>query len=194
MIAAIVLAAGLSRRMGNPKINLPWGDVTILGQVVRTLGEAGVNDIVVVTGGTQVEGAESWQGLPYRLMHNPDYASGEMLSSLHIGLEAQSATAEAVLIALGDMPAVPVASIQSVIESWLANHAPLVVPSYQMRRGHPWLAARSLWPSLLSLQPPDTLRSFLNQHQEEIQYVNVSSPGILLDLDTPADYENHKPC
>lgn len=190
----MVLAAGLSRRMGNPKINLPWGDVTILGQVVRTLAEAGVDDIVIVTGGTPVEGTDRWLGLPFRLVHNPDYASGEMLSSLRAGLGALPGETEAVLIALGDMPAVPVEAIRSVLEAWRSSHASLVVPSYQMRRGHPWLVTPQLWPALLSLQSPATLRTFLNQHQAAIQYVNVDSPGILLDLDTPADYANHKPC
>jgi molybdenum cofactor cytidylyltransferase len=194
MISAVVLAAGLSSRMGKPKINLPWADTTILGQVVRTLGAAGVDDIVVVTGGTPVEGIEDWLGMPFRLVPNLDYASGEMLSSLHVGVQAQSPTAEAMLVALGDMPAVPVSAVQAVISAWTETHTSLVIPSFKMRRGHPWLVGRSLWPSLLDLQPPDTLRSFLNQNQAAIQYVNVESPGVLLDLDTPGDYENHKPC
>lgn len=194
MIAAIVLAAGLSTRMGKPKINLPWGARTILGQVVHSIGTAGVSDIVVVTGGTPVEGLDTWQGLPFRLVLNPDYASGEMLTSLQVGLQAQKDESEAVLIALGDMPGVPREAIEAVMAAWMESQSPLVIPSYQMRRGHPWLVSRSLWPDLLKLRPPETLRSFLNRYQACIQYVNVEYPGILLDLDTPKDYEDYKPC
>jgi molybdenum cofactor cytidylyltransferase len=78
--------------------------------------------------------------------------------------------------------------------AWNESHFSLVIPSYQMRRGHPWLVSRSLWNELLELKPPETLRSFLNRHLEDIHYVEVDNAGILLDLDTPGDYEKHKPC
>jgi molybdenum cofactor cytidylyltransferase len=62
-----------------------------------------------------------------------------------------------------------------------------------MRRGHPWLVARSLWNELLELQPPQSPRDFLNRHAGEILYVEVDNPSILADLDTPDDYRNAHP-
>jgi len=67
------------------------------------------------------------------------------------------------------------------------------VPSFQMRRGHPWLVARPLWPEILALKPPESTRDFLAGHAHEIHYVNVDTPSILADLDTPEDYEKSHP-
>ena len=69
----------------------------------------------------------------------------------------------------------------------------IVVPSHQMRRGHPWLVARELWDEILELRAPKSMRDFLNAHKDEIFYVECDSPRILQDLDTPADYLKYKP-
>ena len=86
MTAAIVLAAGLSRRMGRFKLTLPWGDRTVIGQVVATLEAAGIEEIVVVAGHRGDEVTEALAGTTARIVFNPDYASGEMLSSIRTGL------------------------------------------------------------------------------------------------------------
>jgi molybdenum cofactor cytidylyltransferase len=88
MNAAIVLAAGLSRRMGCFKLTLPWGGRTVIGQVVATLEAAGVGEIIVVTGHRADEVAAALGGTTAHLVHNPDYAAGEMLSSIKIGVRA----------------------------------------------------------------------------------------------------------
>jgi CTP:molybdopterin cytidylyltransferase MocA len=62
-----------------------------------------------------------------------------------------------------------------------------------MRRGHPWLAARSLWDEILELDPPQTLRDFLNIHAQDIQYIGIDSPSILADMDTPEEYRASRP-
>ena len=67
------------------------------------------------------------------------------------------------------------------------------MPSFQMRRGHPWLVTRPFWNEILELKPPQSLRDFLNSHASEIQYVNVDTPGVLADLDTPDDYHRSRP-
>jgi len=69
----------------------------------------------------------------------------------------------------------------------------LVIPSFQMRRGHPWLIARQLWQEVLEIKPPRTLRDFLQANQEKITYVVVDTPTIFWDIDTPEDYERQKP-
>jgi len=197
MISAIVLAAGRSERMGTPKMSLPWGETTVIGKVVSTLLGSQVDQVVVVTGGGRAEVEAALRrlppGLPVRSVHNPHYAAGEMLSSLQVGIAALGESVVATLIALGDQPQMEEQVVTAIISAYRQNGAGLVVPSYQMRRGHPMLVARPLWIELLSLRPPQTLRELLLAHSDQIQYVNVDTPTILQDLDTPGDYQHYRP-
>ena len=79
------------------------------------------------------------------------------------------------------------------MEAFEARKSNLVVPSYRMRRGHPWLVARPLWEEVLGMSPTESPREFLNRHAEEIEYVNVDNPSILADLDTFEEYLNSRP-
>lgn len=193
MIAAIILAAGQSKRMGQPKMLLPWGHLTVIEQVVSTFLEAGIEDIVVVTGGTRERVDAAIKHYPVRREHNPGYEIGEMLSSLHCGLRAMKAEAEAVLIGLGDQPQVESGTVRQIREAYLERRSPLLVPSFQRRRGHPWLVGRALWDELLTMKSPESPRDFLNRHATHIDYLNMDSPSILADLDTPQDYQTSRP-
>jgi molybdenum cofactor cytidylyltransferase len=192
MITALILAAGQSKRMGQPKMLLPWGTTTVLGQVIHIFKAAGVEDILVVTGGAR-EQVEVLVGVSARTVFNPGFAEGEMLSSIQVGLAELSPETEAVLIGLGDQPQVQERSVKLVVDEYAKSKASLVVPSFQMRRGHPWLATRKHWSEILHLDPGDTLRDFLNRHATDIRYVEVNDPGILKDLDTPHDYLKSRP-
>jgi molybdenum cofactor cytidylyltransferase len=193
MIAAIVLAAGQSTRMGCPKMILPWGQTTVIGQVVNTLATAGVGHIVAVVGGVHDEVETALQGLPVKLVYNPRYVEGDMLLSFQIGLSALEEQFEAALLALGDQPQVESQVVQDILTTYQMTHAPLVVPSYRMRRGHPWLLARSLWQAIFDMQPPSTLRDFLNTHASQIHYLPVDIGTVLQDLDTPEAYNRSRP-
>lgn len=193
MIAAVVLAAGLSRRMGRPKMTLPWGETTVIGQVVLVLEQAGVDEIVVVTGGARQQVEAALSGLPVHISFNPRFAEDEMLFSLKTGLSVLEAHFEAALVALGDQPQVQIQVVRALLETFNQTAAPMIIPSYQLRRGHPWLMARSLWPSILDLQPGKTMRDFINQHADQICYLNVETPSVLKDLDTPEDYRRERP-
>lgn len=196
MISAIILAAGESKRMGRPKMLLPWGDRTVLGQVISTYQAAGVQDILVVTGGVREQVEAIADQLGARCVFNEAYSSGEMLSSLQRGLGSlaqEGAEVEAALIGLGDQPQVQDGCVRRICEAFQAQKERLIVPSYQRRRGHPWLVERSLWNDLLELRPPRSPRDFLNRHTGEIRYVEVDTPSILADLDTPQDYQESHP-
>ena len=193
MLTAIVLAAGESRRMGSPKINLPWGGTTVLGQVLQTLLQAGIDEIILVTGAHPVQGLEGYIEQGVKAVHNPDYVSGEMLSSIKAGLQAASAESAAALLVLGDQPQMELKVVQAVLETYRRNQPAILIPSYQMRRGHPGVLSRSLWAEIMALQPPATLHDFLNAHAEEIQYLEVETSTVLQDLDTPEDYERYRP-
>jgi len=193
MIVPLVLAAGLSRRMGQPKMVMPWRDTTIIGQVISSLIEVGLTEVWVVTGGAHQEVDTALQGMPIQFIFNPDYANGEMLGSIQVGLQSVPASTMAVLIVLGDQPQMEVNTLQKVLIAYETHQQNLVVPSYQMRRGHPWVLPRRFWAEVLALESPSTLRDFLQKHHDEIHYVNIDSPSILMDLDTLQDYIKNKP-
>ncbi len=193
-VIAVVLAAGLSRRMGTPKLVLPWGQRTVIGQVVTVLQEAGLREIILVTGGAEALVREALHGQAVRFIHNTAYASGEMLSSVKTGLTtAMHASAEAALITLGDQPQIQVDVVRVLLNRWQMKREGIIIPSYQMRRGHPWLISRSLWSEVLALQAGGTLRDFLKAHAAEIDHLTVEHDSILQDLDTPEVYERQRP-
>lgn len=200
-ISALLLAAGESRRMGQPKLLLPWGGTTVLGQVVATFAAAGVDEILVVTGGNRepVESLvkELTDRFPLRAVYNPGFARGGMVSSIRCGIEAlfsspSSSLSGAALIGLGDQPQVREETVRRIWTAFVETGKPLVVPSYRNRRGHPWLAARPLWEELLALSESVTPRQFLTAHNGSIEYIEADET-ILQDLDTPEEYARQRP-
>jgi molybdenum cofactor cytidylyltransferase len=196
-ISAILLAAGESKRMGQAKMLLPWGNSTVLGQVVTTFAAAGIEDLVVVTGGArrEVEAlvAKLGEDFPVRPVFNPDYRHGEMLSSIQAGVAALAPGQEAALVGLGDQPQVRESVVRRISAVFSQTGAPLVIPSFNRRRGHPWLAARPLWAEFLALPQTTTPRQFLETHATEITYLTVEDDSILRDVDTPEDYASQRP-
>jgi molybdenum cofactor cytidylyltransferase len=195
-ISVVILAAGESLRMGQPKPLLPWGGTTILGQVVSTFSKAGLIDIVVVTGGAHesverlvVELSDKY---PLHAIFNPDYIQGGMLSSIKAGLMALRPKAKAAMIALGDQPQVRLETVMNISNAFLETDSPLIVPSFKNQRGHPWLAERSLWAEILTLPGSVTPRHFLRSHASQVKYIPADN-SILQDLDTPEDYTLSRP-
>ena len=191
MITAIILAAGESKRMGEPKMLMPWGKSTVLQTVISTFQAASVKDILVVTGGAHQQ-VEALIGKTVETVFNENYQMGEMLSSIQLGLSVKMREASAALICLGDQPQVEERSVRQICNAFLAQKSQIVVPSYQMQRGHPWLVARPLWDELMAMKAPKTPRDFLTKHSRAIHYVAVDTPNILADLDTPEDYLKSK--
>ena len=192
MIVAIILAAGESKRMGQPKMLMPWGKSTVIQTVISTIQASGVKDILVVTGGAHQQ-IESLIGQTVQIIFNGKYAKGEMLSSIQAGLTAKKHEASAALICLGDQPQVQVRSVQRILQEYKETNASIIVPSYQMHHGHSWLVAREHWEAILQMHTPDSPREFLNRHSRKIHYVDIDSPTILQDLDTPEDYLKSHP-
>jgi molybdenum cofactor cytidylyltransferase len=195
-ITAIILAAGESRRMGQPKLLLPWGKTSVLGQVVSVLSKAGIGEIVVVMGGDQElvagEASRLEKLFPLRTIFNPGYIRGGMLSSIQCGLGSLSTQTQAALVCLGDQPQVQEKTVLALGNAFALTRSPLIVPSYRGRRGHPWLVARPLWQEILLLPVLATAREFLGSHLNSIHYLPASRT-ILQDLDTPEDYARQHP-
>lgn len=192
MISAIILAAGESKRMQQPKMLLPWKRSTVLQTVITTFQRAGVKDILVVTGGAHNQ-VDALIGRTVQTVFNENYAKGEMLSSIQIGLISKMREAQAALIVLGDQPQVQIKTIQHILQEFNQSKARLIVPSFNMRRGHPWLVAKDLWEEIIKMQPPESAREFLNRHSREIHYIQMDTSSVLQDLDTPEDYLKFQP-
>ncbi|HEX8843823.1 MAG TPA: nucleotidyltransferase family protein [Pyrinomonadaceae bacterium] len=187
MTAAILLAAGRSRRMGAFKPLLPFGDKSVVESCVDNLCEGGVEEIVVVIGHRAEEMRERLSHLPVSFAVNSD-AESEMGVSIACGVERLSAGALAVLIALVDQPAIPPELIRSLIAERGRTHARLILPEYQGRGGHPVLIDLDFREELLNLDPRRGLRGLFENHREEVLRVRVASPFIARDMDTWDDY------
>jgi molybdenum cofactor cytidylyltransferase len=188
MITAIILAAGLSTRMGKPKPLLPWGSQTVIEHILTILLDCPVDTIIVVAGHQHDAVERRLAGRPVTVVYNADYAAGEMLSSLQAGLRSAPPPTEAALIVLGDQPALERSVVERLVAAFRGGQGRIIVPSYQMRRGHPLLIDRRYWTDILALGTGQTLRDFMQSAREAIYHVNVTVPDVLQDMDTPDDY------
>lgn len=192
-VGAVVLAAGLSSRMGESKILLPWRDNrTIIEHIVEQLIKSRVDPIVVVTGHQATEVRAVLEKWDVQIVHNKAYQTGEMLSSLKVGLQAMSRETTAALMVLGDQPGIQPKIINKVLLAFAENQHDLVVPSFELRRGHPVLLGRRYWADAFALPVTATPRNLLNLHAEHIHYINVDTDSVLRDVDTPQDYERER--
>ncbi len=187
-IAAILLAAGRSRRMGAFKPLLPFGGVCVAEACVASLRAGGAGRVVVVVGhrGAEVRAALAHlEGLSFAVN---EAEGSEMGVSVARGVEALSDAAEAVLVALVDQPAVPPSEIERLVEARRRTGARLVLPEWEGRGGHPLLVDLSLREELLNVVPEKGLRALLDAHRAEVLRVPAASPYIARDMDTWEDY------
>jgi molybdenum cofactor cytidylyltransferase len=189
-IAAIVLAGGLSRRMGRSKPLLPWGNRTVIENIVGKLIPFRLSDVVVVTG-YKADGVNSALGrLPVRTVFNPAYAVGEMLSSLKAGLRALGDDIDACLVVMGDQPQLSPRIVRQVINAYNQGAGSIVAPSYRGQRGHPVLIQRRYWPELLELSFGSAPRDVVRQYP--VAEIACEDDSILRDIDTPEQYAFEK--
>jgi molybdenum cofactor cytidylyltransferase len=192
IIGAVVLAAGLSSRMGVQKLLLPWKEKTVIEKVVDTLINSGISNIVVVTGRDAEQIASTLKSNPVQVVYNPDFADGNMVTSLRTGLKALREKVDGILMVLADQPQMMDTTVKLLVNEWNRNPDSICIPSYQMHRGHPWVIPARLWDNLNGLDSHQTMRDFIRINEMEIRYVVVETPTILADLDTPEDYEKQK--
>ncbi|HEX8338070.1 MAG TPA: nucleotidyltransferase family protein [Pyrinomonadaceae bacterium] len=187
-IAAILLAAGRSRRMGAFKPLLPFGGVSVAEACVAALRAGGAGEVVVVVGhrGAEVRAALAHLG-GLRFAVN-EAAGSEMGVSVALGVEAVSEGAEAVLIALVDQPAVPPSEIRRLVEARRRTGARLVLPEWEGRGGHPLLVDLALREELLGVVTGKGLRALFDAHRAEVLRVPAGSPYVARDMDTREEY------
>jgi len=187
MICAIILAAGESRRMGTPKLLLPFGGTTVIGHIVDQLLRSALNSIFVVVGHEGDRIAAELSGRPASIVTNPDYKTG-MLSSVRCGLRALPKECDAVMVVLGDQPAITAELVNEMVRSFAASGKGILVPLHEGRRGHPLLFPTSYRDEILTRYDDVGLRGLLLSHPDEVCEINVSIPSVLSDMDNPEDY------
>ena len=194
VLSAVILAAGDSTRMGSPKAALLAPDgATFVGRLITTLREAGVDDLVIVTGrhhDAVVESiARDHRSTTARIARNPDPSRGQ-LSSLLTGMEiVVTPQTDAMLMTLVDVPLVRVSTVTSVIDEWRRTRAPIVRPAIGDRHGHPVIFDRVLFDELRRAPLDAGAKSVVRAHEHEIVNVPVDDEGCVRDVDTPSDYE-----
>lgn len=188
MIAAIVLAAGKSERMGRPKALLPLDGSTFLQHLYDLLKNFSLGEVRVVLG-SQAEEIKAGINIPETdIVINPDYEKG-MLSSFQAGLVAlQKKAPEAVILCPVDHPNISVSLIELIIGNFHSSKAEIIIPTRGGRRGHPVLFAGSLFGELLSAPLDVGARYVIHKFPEKVLEVETDEPGVIQDIDAPEDY------
>jgi molybdenum cofactor cytidylyltransferase len=185
-IAAVLLAAGRSTRMGavNKMLAKIGGKPLVRIAAEQALGSQAA-PVIVVTGHERDKVERALEGLPVRLVHNPDYADG-LGTSLRAGIAAVPEEADGAIVCLGDMPQVDSALIDKLIAAFDPDSGALVVvPSINGRRGNPVVWARRFFNDLMSIRGDFGARYLIGTYTEAVVEVPVAGDAALTDVDTP---------
>lgn len=187
-VAGLVLAAGASTRLGQPKQLLPFGGTTMLERVVvETCAAAALDQVVVVIGGAAAQVRQRVDFGSATVVENPEFVEG-CASSYRTGLAALDARAEAVAVLLGDQPGVDRTVIDRVAGSWRSTPARIMLASYRGRLGHPMIFARSLFEPLAALQGDKAAWKLVDAHPDWTHPVALDRP-YPFDVNTWEEYE-----
>jgi len=186
MIAGIVLAAGLSRRMGRPKVLLPLDGQPVVRHVVQTLIAACLEPIIVVAGTEHLAIGAALSGLATTLALNPHPESGQA-SSIRVGIAALPRTTAAAVVALGDQPLVPPEVIKGLLAARERTGKAIVAPRYRDGLGNPVLFARETFAEIEQLSGDRGARSVIERDPSRVAIVDFDL-AMPQDVDTPEDY------
>jgi len=192
MIAAVILSAGESSRMGRPKALLPIDGQTFIEKIVGALRQAGLENIVVILGHNAEAMRQKIAHLPVTLVVNPDYKAGQ-LSSLQVAVRhlATDENCRAMLVHLVDHPYIDAGLVNLLIRRFEDSGKPIAVPRFHGKRGHPVIFARSLFDELLNAPIDQGAKAVVNAHRNETLEIDTEDEGITLDIDTPELYRQH---
>jgi len=188
LIAAVVLAAGTSSRLGSPKQLLSFRGRPVLVAVVENLLTSRLDRVVVVLGHQSGEVARVLEGLPVEVVVNQRYIEGQA-SSLKCGLAALDPEVRAALFALGDQPLVRPSTVRLLVDGYRSAGG-IAAPFYQGQRGNPVIFDRRFFPDLELLKGDAGAREIIRSNPESLLRVDVDDPGVVLDIDTWEDYQN----
>jgi molybdenum cofactor cytidylyltransferase len=186
-VDAILLAAGRSARMGEPKPLLELDGESFIERGIRALRDGGCRIVVAVVD-EQADWAVRLADATGALVELSDDPGAEPIDSVRRALAHIPGDAAAVLLLPVDHPAVKPATVAAVIESFRRDPAPVVRPAHRGRPGHPTLFARSLFDELRGGELPLGARSVIDAHAGEVRDLEVDDPGVVTDVNTPDDY------
>ncbi|MDE0401654.1 MAG: nucleotidyltransferase family protein [Candidatus Poribacteria bacterium] len=187
-ISGILLAAGLSTRMGAPKQLLPFGESTIVETVVDNMLGAKFDEVIVVVGHSASEVQDRLGTRPINTVFNPDYREG-MLTSAQTGIRALEAS-DAFALMLVDQPFITSTLIDQVVDAYQQTEKGIALPSYNYKRGHPVIFDQKYAIDILALTPEsDGVRTLFKKYDDDIHYVTVDTDSVLRDIDYREDYE-----
>ena len=186
-VAALVLAAGRSSRMGaDNKLLVEVGGVPMVLRAVNSARASLAASVTVVVGHDGDAVAEAVAGTGARVVHNPDFAQG-MATSLRHGIAALPGDIDAVLVLLGDMPRITAEHLDRIIAAFDPAQPSIVVPEKDGRRGNPVLWPREFFGAMMRLSGDQGARGLLAQHADRVKRVAIDDDAIFVDVDRPDD-------
>jgi len=188
MNVAIILAAGESRRMGQPKQLLPFGDKTMLECVIDAFQTPHVDEIRVVLGYQADEIAARIAHTSCKIVKN-DRASLGMFTSMQAGLRDLPKKTRIVMLAICDQPRLKRETVETLIEEFEKKRHKILIPSYNGRQGHPPLFRAEYAKEILAMDESLTLKHFYGEHADDIARLVVEDEGVLVDIDDRETYE-----
>ena len=189
-LSAIVLAAGMSRRMGaSNKLLLPFGHSNMLNTIVGQIVRSGVEEIIVVCGYEADRVRASLEGRPVRIVENPDYEQG-MTTSIKAG--AAAATGKGYMICLSDMPMLEASDYQLIGRAFSAAYTKdphcICVPQFEGKKGNPVVFSAAYRLDILENEEMEGCKNIVQRHKDHIYWVEMPSARVLADIDNPDDY------
>ena len=188
MIWTIILAAGESRRMFQPKLLLPFGEKTIIETVLDNATSSKSNYSLLVIGGFREKIEQKAKGFPALTVFNPDYKRG-MLYSVKMGFRSLPEGAQAAVVLLGDQPSISFQVIDKIIDAYSLTSKGIILPTYKKERGHPVLIDMKYKSEIAALSPEVGLRGIVYGHPNDVYEVPVNTSSILRDIDNMQDYK-----
>lgn len=186
-IAGVVLAAGMSRRLGRPKQLLDLGGKPLVVHVVERANKSALDRVIVVTGHAHVDGATALRGQDADVVFNPRFADGQS-TSLIAGVRALPSDADAMVVLLGDQPLVSTRAIDRLIARRRARGDAIVMTGYGETRSHPVLFGRELFPELLTATGDQGAREIIRRHRDAVAVVESGEASPPADVDTEEAY------
>ena len=188
-IAGVVLAAGGSKRLGQPKQLLDWQGEAFISKVVKTGLESGLAPLVVVTGADRDLVEAPMCGLPIKITQNPEWEAGQA-GSMRAGLDALPDNCEAVMFLLSDQPQVSPLLIRQLIERFYQHRKPVTAPLIKGQRGNPILFSKEAFDTLRQVRGDQGGRAVIQQF--DVDWLPWGDDRALLDVDTEGAYERLK--
>jgi molybdenum cofactor cytidylyltransferase len=191
MLSAIVLAAGMSTRMGQNKLLLDFRDKPLIAHAVDTLLAAAIDEIIVVLGHEAEKVRGKLKGKPVKLVQNPDYQEG-LSTSVRVGVEAVSVQAEGIMIYLVDQPLLEPVDVNQLVRAFTRAKAVsknIVVPFFQGQRGNPVIFDSSYREAMLGVAGDVGCKGVIQHYPDKVFVVEMENDHVIRDVDTVEEYE-----